>query len=66
MLTAENYARWFAPTHQLQCSDGALTVAVPDLFNLKWLDERLRPKIETCAGRVLPGTRVLFVVEPRA
>jgi hypothetical protein len=66
ILTAENYARWFAPTHQLQCSDGALTVAVPDLFHLRWLDERLRAKIETCAGRVLPGTRVFFVVEPRA
>jgi len=66
VLTAENYARWFAPTHQLHYSDGALTVAVPDMFHLKWLDERLRAKIETCAGRVLPGTRVLFVVEPRA
>ena len=66
VLTAENYARWFAPTHQLHYSDGALTVAVPDVFHLKWLDERLRAKIETCAGRVLPGTRVLFVVEARA
>jgi len=66
VLTAENYARWFAPTHQLHYSDGALTVAVPDTFNLKWLDERLRSKIEACAKRVLPGTRVLFVVEPRA
>jgi len=66
VLTAENYARWFAPTHQVQYSDGALTVAVPDAFSLRWLDERLRAKIEACAGRVLPGTRVLFVVEPRA
>ncbi len=66
VLTVENYARWFAPTHQLHYSDGALTVAVPDTFHLKWLDERLRSKIEACAGRVLPGTRVLFVVEPRA
>ncbi len=66
VLTPENYARWFAPTYQVQYSDGALTVAVPDAFNLRWLDERLRAKIETCAGRVLPGTRVLFVVEPRA
>ena len=65
-VTPENYARWFAPTHQVQYSDGALTVAVPDAFSLRWLDERLRAKIETCAGRVLPGTRVLFVVEPRA
>ncbi len=66
VLTAENYARWFAPTHQLHYSDDALTVAVPDTFTLKWLDERLRSKIEACAGRVLPGTRVLFVVEPRS
>ena len=63
VLTPENYARWFAPTHQLHYTDGALTVVVPDAFHLRWLDERLRAKIEACAGRVLPGTRVLFVVE---
>jgi len=66
VITPENYARWFAPTRQLQCGAGALTVAVPDAFHLRWLDERLRAKIEACAGRVLPGTRVLFVVEARA
>ncbi len=66
VLTPENYARWFAPTHQMHYTDGALTVAVPDAFHLRWLDERLRAKIEACAGRVLPGTRVLFVVEARA
>jgi len=65
VITAENYARWFAPTHQMHYTDGALTVAVPDAFHLRWLDERLRAKIEACAGRVLPGTRVLFVVEAR-
>jgi len=66
VLTPENYARWFAPTHQLHYGEGALTVAVPDAFHLRWLDERLRPKIEACAGRLLPGTRVLFAVEQRA
>jgi len=66
VLTPENYARWFAPTHQLHYSDGALTVAVPDAFHLRWLDERLRAKIEACAAHLLPGTRVLFVVEARA
>jgi len=66
VLTPENYARWFAPTHQLHYSDGALTVAVPDAFHLRWLDERLRAKIEACAAPLLPGTRVLFVVEARA
>ncbi len=66
VLTPENYARWFAPTHQLHYGDGALTVAVPDAFHLRWLDERLRPKIEACAGRLLPGTRVLFAVDQRA
>jgi len=66
VLTPENYARWFAPTHQLHYNDGALTVAVPDAFTLKWLDERLRAKIEACAAPLLPGTRVLFVVEARA
>jgi len=66
VLTPENYARWFAPTHQMHYDEGALTVAVPDAFHLRWLDERLRPKIEACAGRLLPGTRVLFTVEQRA
>jgi len=66
VITPENYARWFAPTRQLQCSAGALTVAVPDAFHLRWLDERLRAKIEACAAPLLPGTRVLFVVEARA
>ncbi len=66
VLTPENYARWFAPTHQMHYDEGALTVAVPDAFHLRWLDERLRPKIEACAGRLLPGTRVLFAVEQRA
>jgi len=66
VLTPENYARWFAPTHQMHYDEGALTVVVPDAFHLRWLDERLRPKIEACAGRVLPGTRVLFAVEQRA
>ncbi len=66
VLTPENYARWFAPTHQMHYNDSALTVAVPDAFHLRWLDERLRAKIEACTGRVLPGTRVLFVVEARA
>jgi len=66
VLTPENYARWFAPTHQMHYDEGALTVAVPDAFHLRWLDERLRSKIEACAGRLLPGTRVLFAVEQRA
>jgi len=66
VITAENYARWFAPTHQLQCSDGAITVGVPDAFHLQWLDQRLRSKIEAASARVLDGTRVLFVVEARA
>jgi len=66
VLTPENYARWFAPTHQMHYDEGALTVAVPDAFHLHWLDERLRSKIEACAGRLLPGTRVLFAVEQRA
>ncbi len=65
-ITPENYARWFAPTRQVSYTDGALTVAVPDAFHLKWLDERLRSKIEACAGRTLPGTQVLFIMEPRA
>ncbi len=65
-ITAENYARWFAPTHQTHYDAGVLTVAVLDDFHRQWLDRRLRGAIERCVGRVLPGTRVLFVVEARA
>jgi len=65
-ITAENYARWFAPTHQTNYDAGVLTVAVLDDFHRQWLDRRLRGAIERCVGRVLPGTRVLFVVEARA
>jgi len=66
VITPENYARWFAPTHQARYDGGALTVAVPDEFHRRWLDERLRAAIERHAARALPGARVLFVVEPRA
>jgi len=65
-ITAENYARWFAPTHQTHYDAGVLTVAVLDDFHRQWLDRRLRGAIERCVGRVLPETRVLFVVEARA
>jgi len=65
-ITAENYARWFAPTHQTNYDAGVLTVAVLDDFHRQWLDRRLRGAIERCVGRVLPETRVLFVVEARA
>jgi len=64
-ITAENYARWFAPTHQTNYDAGVLTVAVLDDFHRQWLDRRLRGAIERCVGRVLPETRVLFVVEAR-
>jgi len=65
-ITPENYARWFAPTHQTHYDAGVLTVAVLDDFHRQWLDRRLRGAIERCVGRVLPGTQVLFVVEARA
>ena len=63
-VTSENYARWFGPTHQVHYDDGVLTVAVPDPFHHQWLDRRLRRTIDRCTARVLPGSRVLFVVEP--
>jgi len=62
-VTSENYARWFGPTHQVHYDDGVLTVAVPDPFHHQWLDRRLRRTIDRCTARVLPGSRVLFVVE---
>jgi len=62
-ITPENYARWFAPTRQASYDAGVLTVAVPDDFHRQWLDRRLRSVVERCAGRALPGSRVLFVVE---
>jgi len=62
-LTPENYARWFVPTYQAGYDAGVLTVAVPDDLHRQWLDRRLCRVVERCAGRALPGTRVLFVVE---
>jgi hypothetical protein len=65
-ITPENYARWFAPTHQTDYDAGALTVAVPDDFHRQWLDRRLRGVVERCAGRVQSGLQVRFVVGPGA
>ncbi len=62
-ITPENYVRWFVPTRQDRYEAGVLTVAVPDDFHQQWLDKRLRRVVERYATRVLPGSRVLFVVE---
>ncbi len=66
-VTPENYARWFAPTRQLDQAGDVLTVAITDVdapaFHQQWLDRRLRGLIERCAARVRPGLQVRFVVQ---
>ncbi len=64
VMTPENIARWFTPARQLADAGDVLTVAVPDTFHQRWLDARLRAKIEQCAARVRPGLQVAFVVQP--
>jgi len=67
-VTPENYARWFAPTHQLDQAGDVLTVAITGAetpaFHQQWLDRRLRSLIERCAARVQPGLQLAFVVQP--
>jgi hypothetical protein len=64
VMTPANIARWFTTAHQLADAGDVLTVAVPDAFHQRWLDARLRAKIEQCAARVRPGLQVAFVVQP--
>jgi len=65
-LTPENYARWFAPTHQLADADDTLTVAIPaggaedPEWHRRWLETKLGPVVARCAERVRPGLRVVF------
>ncbi len=67
-VTPENYARWFAPTQQLDQAGDVLTVAITGVeappFHQQWLDRRLRGLIERCAARVRPGLQIAFVVRP--
>jgi len=68
-VTPENYARWFAPTHQLADAGDALTVAIsasgaedPE-WHRRWLETKLGPVVARCAGRVRPGLHVAFVAQ---
>lgn len=65
-LTPENYQRWFMPTTPVALEDDRLTVAVPDVFHLQWLDRRLRGTIERAAQRVLGDVTIAFIVASRA
>ncbi len=69
-VTPENYARWFAPTRQLDQAGNVLTVAITGVeapaFHQQWLDRRLRGLIERCAARVRPGLQIAFVERPPA
>ncbi len=68
-VTPENYARWFAPTHQLADDGDRLTVAIPaggaddPEWHRRWLETKLGPVVARCAGRVRPGLRVAFVAQ---
>jgi len=69
-VTPENYARWFAPTRQLADGGDTLTVAIPaggtedPEWHRRWMETKLGPVVARCAGRVRPGLRVAFVVQP--
>jgi len=69
-VTPENYARWFAPTHQLADAGDTLTVAIPaggaedPAWHRRWLETKLGPVVARCAGRVRPGLQLAFVVRP--
>ena len=47
-----------------------LTVAIPTggtedaAWHRRWLETKLGPVVARCAGRVRPGLRVAFVVQP--
>jgi len=68
-VTPENYARWFAPTHQLADAGDALIVAIPaggaddPEWHRRWLETKLGPVVARCAGRVRPALRVAFVAQ---
>ena len=69
-VTPENYARWFLPTHQIDEAGDVLTVAIPTggtedaAWHRRWMETKLGPVVARCAGRVRPGLRVAFVVQP--
>jgi len=69
-VTLENYARWFTPTRQLADGGDTLTVAIPaggtedPEWHRRWMETKLGPVVARCAGRVRPGLRVAFVVQP--
>ncbi len=64
VMTSENIARWFTPARQIEQTDDALTVAVPDELHKQWLDSRLRRPVEACATRVQTGLQIRFIVGP--
>jgi len=69
-VTPENYVRWFLPTHQIDEAGDVLTVAIPTggtedaAWHRRWMETKLGPVVARCAGRVRPGLRVAFVVQP--
>jgi len=69
-VTPENYARWFLPTQQIDEAGDVLTVAIPTggtedaAWHRRWMETKLAPVVARCAGRVRPGLRVAFVVQP--
>jgi len=60
VMTPENVARWFTTARQIEQTDDALTVAVPDEFHRRWLDERLRATIERCALMARVEQHIVF------
>ena len=64
-MTAGNYAAWLANTWAAACDEDTLRVSVPALAQQRWLETRLRRRIEDSLRRLgHDGVRVVFVVAP--
>jgi len=61
VLTRENYATWFAPTHALALDDDVLCVAVPSPFHAAWLTQKLQGHVQRALERTGHGdVRVVY------
>ena len=64
-MTAGNYAAWLARTYTRMDVDDGLHVVAPTAWHCRWLDTRLRHRVEAALQRLgHDGVRVTFVVVP--
>jgi len=61
VLTRENYATWFAPTHVLALEGTVLHVGVPSPFHAAWLTQKLQGHVQRALERTGHGdVRVVY------